>query len=526
MYECPNCTGNLKFDIATQALKCDYCGTTMNPYDYQKEQDATETSLGEDEYEVTVFTCPQCGGELISNDNTAATFCSFCGGSTILDSRISREKRPDYIIPFQKTAEDCREIYAEMMKGAIFAPSELKDKEYIKRFRSIYMPYWVYQFQKDGHASFVGSQTREQNDQTITQFFRLESDIQAGYKGITFDASASFSDNLSNAVAPFEWREARPFTPAFLSGFYADAGDVGAEVYEEDARQIVTGDMCREMKKDPTCAQYDLGDDLASAMRPETTKREKAMFPLWFLTYRKRDRVNYVVINGQTGKAAGDIPVDKRKYLMVSVLLAVPIFLLLNLFLTMRPSVLLILTAIFSLVCGVFSVGQAKLLRARRLGTDDKGRWGNLKVEEPGGIRISLPENAISVLPVCAAMLIAAWLAWNGAPQAVITLAMMGMLLLAGLLQQKVMRRKRKRRRYGISGQELVETLTKPVLGILISLAAILLQPSDWICYGAALVAMGMMVLNILELIDRYNLLATVELPQFDRRGGSEDGSR
>ena len=27
MYECPNCGGNLRFDIPTQSLFCDYCHT-------------------------------------------------------------------------------------------------------------------------------------------------------------------------------------------------------------------------------------------------------------------------------------------------------------------------------------------------------------------------------------------------------------------------------------------------------------------------------------------------------------------
>lgn len=121
MYECPNCGGNLKFDIARQQLYCEYCGTLADPYRVCKERDAEETVMpGEDreEYEATVFTCPQCGGEILSEDTTAATFCSFCGSSTILDSRISRTRRPSYILPFTRTKEDCRAAYGKMMRRA------------------------------------------------------------------------------------------------------------------------------------------------------------------------------------------------------------------------------------------------------------------------------------------------------------------------------------------------------------------------------------------------------------------------
>lgn len=43
MYECPNCNGNLKFDIISQKLYCAHCNGTMDPYLYQKEKDALES---------------------------------------------------------------------------------------------------------------------------------------------------------------------------------------------------------------------------------------------------------------------------------------------------------------------------------------------------------------------------------------------------------------------------------------------------------------------------------------------------
>lgn len=99
MYQCPNCGGRLFFDIQSQQLKCDHCSTQYDPYAISKENDAEESR----EYDVTVFKCPQCGGEILSTDNTAANFCSFCGASTILSSRVSKQLKPGYIIPFSKT---------------------------------------------------------------------------------------------------------------------------------------------------------------------------------------------------------------------------------------------------------------------------------------------------------------------------------------------------------------------------------------------------------------------------------------
>ena len=531
MYECPNCAANLKFDIPSQQLKCDYCGTMMNPYDFQKERDVLETTVEEEDYEVTVFRCPQCGGELLSDDTTVATFCCFCGGSTILDSRIDRKMRPRQIIPFQKTKEDCRNAYAKLLHRAFFAPDELKDKDYIERFLPIYMPYWVYNFEKEEHVAFTGKQSERSGDYVITKYYKIESDVQSKYKGITFDAASSFPDELSNAIAPFEWREARAFTPSFLSGFYADAGDVGAQVYQEDARALVQQDMCDKMQQEKMCREYELGGDFIEAMSPGRMQQEFVMLPVWFLTYRKKERVTYVAVNGQTGKAAGDIPVDKGKYLRASFLCAIPIFVLLNLFLSLKASTMLAVTAVLALAACVMSVQQEKRLRVKRLGTDDKGKLGDIKLEESSGVHIIFPRGTLreilrglsSVIIVLVGVLLVSYLGETGA-----MVVMIGMFLFAivGVLIKKPVQpvRLTKSSRHSIAWEDLKKGLARPGTGLLAAALVLVLHPvSDLYYYGAALIVMALIGWDILDMIERYNLLVSTELPQFHKRGGEEN---
>ena len=105
MYKCPNCGGGLRFDPAGQDLVCDYCQTRLDPYQYEKDHDA---DISEDAYGVQIFTCPQCGAEMYSSDTDATAFCSYCGASNVLDSRLTGIRRPAKIIPFRKTKKDCR----------------------------------------------------------------------------------------------------------------------------------------------------------------------------------------------------------------------------------------------------------------------------------------------------------------------------------------------------------------------------------------------------------------------------------
>lgn len=99
MFACKNCGGNVKFDIKSGQLACEYCHSLFDPYAYE---DKTSDAEVKKDFEATIFTCPQCGGEILSTDDTAAGFCSFCGASTVLYSRMQKEHKPAYIIPLQR----------------------------------------------------------------------------------------------------------------------------------------------------------------------------------------------------------------------------------------------------------------------------------------------------------------------------------------------------------------------------------------------------------------------------------------
>lgn len=346
MYACPNCGGNLKFDIPSQQLACEYCQTQADPYSFE---DKDEKNFANKDYEVTVFSCPQCGGEIVSTDNSAAEFCTFCGASTILHSRLRNEKRPNYIIPFKKTKEDCKKEYSALMKKAIFAPDALKDPKYIDGFRGIYMPYWAFYVEQQGDFQLSGSRTRRRGDYIITDHYNLKGDIDAYYKGLSYDASSSFDDNISEKLAPFDVKGMKAFTPAFLSGFYADTADVDSEEYRVEAENFATEESAKIIRSNPEFAGMAISGSLgASALGTHTKEVDSTMFPVWFMSYRNAGRVAYATVNGQTGKVVTDLPVDTRKYLWGSLVLAIPLFILLNLFFTLMPSTLLIITTVLA----------------------------------------------------------------------------------------------------------------------------------------------------------------------------------
>lgn len=542
MYECPNCAANLKFHVGKQALYCEYCETVIEPYSFQKDRDAMQR----EEYEVTVFVCPQCGGELLSEDTTAATFCSYCGASTILDSRIRKEKRPKYIIPFSKDRADCVSAYEKMMKHAFFVPKQLKDKKYIERFRGIYMPFWMDNYEFKDKIKFTGSAKTEAD-----RIHTIECMVDAQYKGFVYDASSNFSDNLSSAILPYDTEKKKEFTPAFLSGFYADTNDIDYEIYRNDARELVVEDAINRMKQEKCLADYEINDmqhyGLQQALRFQSANQDFSLFPVWFLSYRRKDRVAYAVMNGQTGKIAADLPVAVHKYLLSSLFLAIPIFLLLNLLPVIKPAGFLMMAAFLSFVCSIVSNVQLSHVIAREGGALDKGRRAKRKKT---GEKMPQKKKSVRIMQkISKVMIVLIWILCGMCIYALITIgtacfirkydisdigaALMlfficpivtGLLISGVYIGCKKLLSRMTLPEYFMYWKLKLPHLLKPLLGFCIAALILALKPEDtFYCYAGAVLCMVLCGVTFISIIRYHNLLATRKLPQLEKRGGDEN---
>lgn len=58
-----------------------------------------------------MYHCNTCGAELVADEYTSATFCSFCGNPTLVEDRLKGEFKPSTIIPFKINKDKAVEIY-------------------------------------------------------------------------------------------------------------------------------------------------------------------------------------------------------------------------------------------------------------------------------------------------------------------------------------------------------------------------------------------------------------------------------
>ena len=474
---------------------------------------------------------------------TAAGFCTYCGASTILDSRISEEKRPAHIIPFTRTKEDCRKSYSSLVKRALFAPREFRDPEFLDRVRGIYIPYWVYNYTFDGNLSLMGTKSFRRGDYRITEHYRMSGEVDASYKGLTHDASSSFDDNVAEAIAPFEAAKMQPFTPSILCGFYADAPDVESSVYTDDVLDSIAEDSIARLSGVPKYrsagAEMPSIDDFrkkltGSSLNTHADEPVCAYLPVWFLTYRQKDRVAYAVMNGSTGKITADLPVDTRKYLLGSLLLAIPFFAVLAFLFTMTGQMVLTASSVLALISLALYGTEISAISDKDSHANDKGFRRDPDSAAPAKDRKSKPKKsrdarsffkkyssfvwilllAIIMFPRIGFMILEGGTFKGfqiyGAVSLVILLII---LFLTNASADTEMARKK---------------MFFHILGAIIAVAAaagiLIWNPvSDLWFYGGSILAAFGVCLTFLGIISKYNILATRPLPTFyDRKGGND----
>lgn len=605
MYTCPDCGSEMKFDPSRQKLYCEFCGRMLEVEEVQEKkaagaqvdispeqamevhqaaesdeseitparqryeaylakkeaqphkEDSTGTKpyrTGKAEgketgkaktrptYEACTFRCPNCGAELISTKETVATFCSYCGSSVLLESRVTQEACPDYVIPFRVTKEACEKAYGKTLRKALFVPDEMKQDTQIQRFRGIYMPYWMYSFEQDGLYRVAGKKSRRRGDYVYTRHYRLESYLKASCKGISYDASSTFADYLSSAIAPFDTHEQTAFTPGYLSGFYADRGDVSAGIYQPEAEKVAGEYVANQAEKNPLYQKYHVGHDgMVKGFRPKKSDAELGMFPVWFLGCRSHDgkRISYAVVNGQTGKVAADLPIDLKKYLLGSVILAVPLFFLLNAFLTLTPAKALMGSIGLALVSFFLSNQQMNRIYTRDLQLDDMGLWSvtrskNRRAKPTTTEQKSVWNLFLRILGLMAFMMISMIVAGaliavgpfrTGSGVTIILLAWMGVNIYAWIsILRNPLKTNRKSYIYPAPMKEKWGTLRKPLLSIVIALGILIWNPvSDLYYYIGAALSLGGVVWTFFDIIEEHNLLTTRKLPQLEKRGGDEN---
>lgn len=342
-YLCPQCMAYLRFDGKEGKWICDYCdgkftieeleqrGAQTKEDDYEvkpleeAEEDQSDVSF---QYEENIsqaeeddmsymqgFVCPSCGGEIVTDDVTAATFCVFCGNPTILPKQLEGEYRPAAIFPFETDKEDAKKAFLNLCKGKKLLPKGYTSAQRLEKITGVYVPFWLFDCKAafDYHAT--GENTATWSD---TRFIYTKTDLyhihRAGrmeFENIPLDASEKMRDDLMDALEPFQLEKQKPFHMSYLSGFLAEKYTYEPkDLYDRMTSRIAPGVKNR-------AGEGGKGYHRVYGVKCHTNfssdKQTYVLLPVWMLISQYEGKDYLFAMNGQTGKIVGELPVSNRQ---------------------------------------------------------------------------------------------------------------------------------------------------------------------------------------------------------------------
>ncbi|WP_299446211.1 hypothetical protein [uncultured Phascolarctobacterium sp.] len=342
-YKCLCCGAPLTFLPGADKVTCEYCGTeleikTIEEMFAKKEAAAAQAQAAKEakwntpeagsEWEkeeaemMKAFTCSSCGAEIVCDGNTMATECCYCGNPTMLPSRFTGMLKPDYIIPFKKSKEDAVAALKKFYEGKKLLPNAFTANNRVEDIQGMYVPFWL--FDADIEASCQCTATRSTSTTTddeiitTTDYYNCERSGTMKFENIPVDGSEKMDDTFMESIEPFDYKDMVPFSTAYLTSYLADKYDVDAEasVGRADERVNTSAQMCLQK----TVEGYEtVTTDESSVLKKESAVHY-AMVPVWILTTRYNDKPYTFMMNGQTGKVVGSLPIDQRKLNMYSIL--------------------------------------------------------------------------------------------------------------------------------------------------------------------------------------------------------------
>ena len=330
-YKCPCCGGAIEFDSASQNMKCPYCDTefdiaTLDSFASELNQDtgdnmnwATTGGTGwyqGEEETLLRYVCNSCGGEVVGDPTTAATECPFCGNPVMMPGQLSGSLRPDLVIPFKLDKEAAKAALRNHYKGKVLLPKAFKDENHINEIKGIYVPFWLYDTEAHAHVRYKASRTRSWSDSryiyTETSFFAVRRGGWMGFERVPVDGSSKMEDALMESIEPFDCSQAVPFHTAYLSGYLADKYDVDSDTSIRRANERIKR-SAEEVLRD-TVVGYTTVVPEASSVSFQNGSARYALYPVWLLNTTWNGQKYTFAMNGQTGKMAGDLPMDKGAF--------------------------------------------------------------------------------------------------------------------------------------------------------------------------------------------------------------------
>ncbi len=303
------------------------------------------SGIAEPAAEQIEISCQSCGATLRLEPHLRSTLCPYCASPSIVTRPPTPGRpRPTFLIGFVIDHERASEAVKRWVAGSHwFARSDFK-AAVPELTRGVYLPAYLYSaVAESSYSADIGENYTEIEHYTTTdskgnRVTRTRTvtktewrPLRGRHSGYVVDVLVSASRGVTNAaleaVEPFDLRALRRYSDAFIAGWIAEDPSRGQQ-------------ECFQFAHDETMAK--IGQRLQRFMPGDSHRNlqydihlsneviDLVLLPVWSYAIRYADDRPpvQVLVNGQTGRIGGKVPVSAAKVAAVAIAAVVVIGLL------------------------------------------------------------------------------------------------------------------------------------------------------------------------------------------------------
>lgn len=312
-FMCPKCGGQMSFAPDGQSLLCEYCSRnqkftaqpgTANEKDFIVAM-ATARGHGKPLNEQVVH-CEGCGCEFILPPDQISSTCVYCGSPHVVNWESEEELlAPDGIIPHAFDQKRAVNLLSEWAQS-----NQIKPEKQAEFPRGVYLPLWT--FDLGGELDYVGETVDDsqiQLNSKMPKMIRVNNSYPVQMNDIPIPASRKLSAVFLKLIPTFELRGVKPYDPRYLANWPAEVYDISMAEASLDARAQTLSRYKRDLPN--LLIPTQLISTSSAKMAVESFRLN--LLPIWMTELPFGGRQHLVLINGQNGTVASDLPEKKKE---------------------------------------------------------------------------------------------------------------------------------------------------------------------------------------------------------------------
>ena len=294
--------------------------------------------------------CESCSATISVDANAQTARCPYCDSPSIIEHKSQNERQdPHFVVGFVLDQAVAAKTVARWIKSrGIFTSGKFK-KASVEKTRGVYLPAYIYgaiansNYQADIGENYTVTETYTTTDSEGKTVTRTRTKTKTEYRDLSgmhscyvLDVIVTASRGISNdeleSIEPFDLRALRRYAPAMLAGWAAETPSMDTD----DSMKFAHDESVEYIKQRlPDFMPGDSHSNLRFNTSLSAEVIDLVMLPIWIFAahYDSRKPPVRVLVNGQTGKVSGKVPLSWIRItaaIILGIITVVSVFLLIQ----------------------------------------------------------------------------------------------------------------------------------------------------------------------------------------------------